>query len=157
MLGAGGTARAIVVALCDEGVPEIRLLNRTLSRAASLAGDVHGPIRVLPWADRHRALADADLVVNTTSLGMHHQPPLDLDLTLLPREAVVCDIVYVPSETALLTAARARGNPCVGGVGMLIHQARPGFATWFGKMPEVTKDLARRLLSNCFDECSSSV
>lgn len=155
VLGAGGAARAIAVALCDEGVSEIRLLNRTLARADSLAADLQGPIRALPWSERNRALADADLVVNTTSLGMRHQPPLDLDLRLLPRDALVCDIVYVPAETPLLDAAKERGNPCVGGLGMLIHQARPGFAAWFGTMPQVTRELAGQLMDQRSKECSS--
>lgn len=157
VLGAGGAARAIIVALCDEGAAEIRLLNRTHARALNLAADVHGPICTLPWKDRHQALAGAELVVNTTSLGMRHQPPLDLDLSLLPPGAIVCDIVYVPTVTPLLAAARARGNPCVGGLGMLIHQARPGFAAWFGRMPEVSDDLVRQVLGDQFDECSSLV
>jgi shikimate dehydrogenase len=154
VLGAGGAARAIVVALCDEGAVDVRLVNRTLARARSLAADLGGPIRALPWRERHQALAGADLVVNTTSLGMDHQPPLDLDLSSLSRSAVVCDIVYALRETALLAAARARGNPCVGGLGMLLHQARPGFAAWYGRMPEVTDDLVEHLLGKG-GECSS--
>jgi shikimate dehydrogenase len=154
VLGAGGAARAIVVALCDEGAAEIRLVNRTLARGQSLAADFGGPIRALPWSERQRALTGADLVVNTTSLGMDHQPPLDLDVSSLPGDAVVCDIVYAPRETALLAAARARGNRCVGGLGMLLHQARPGFAAWFGRMPELTDDLAEHLLGKG-EGCSS--
>ena len=147
VIGAGGAARAVVVALCDDGVPEIRLVNRTLSRATALAADLQGPIRVVPWIDRKAALTGAALLVNTTTLGMRHQPPLDLDLAVLPTDAVVCDIVYVPTETPLLTAARARGNPCVGGLGMLLQQARPGFAAWFGRMPEITADLPALVLA----------
>jgi shikimate dehydrogenase len=146
VLGAGGAARAIVCALVEGGVPEVRLVNRTMSRTLSLADEIQGPIRPLPWAERSWALAGAELLVNTTTLGMCHQPALDLDLADLPRRTVVCDIVYTPAETALLAAARARGNPVAGGLGMLLHQARPGFAAWFGRMPEVTPDLTRLLL-----------
>jgi shikimate dehydrogenase len=147
VLGAGGAARAIVFALIEEGVPEVRLINRTAGRADALAADFGGPIRTLPWADRCKALAGAALLVNSTTLGMHHQPPLDLDLAELPRHAVVCDVVYTPLETPLLAAANARGNPVVGGLGMLLHQARPGFAAWFGRMPDILPDLRERLLA----------
>lgn len=154
VLGAGGAARAVVVALCDDGVSAIRLVNRTLSRAQALAAELRGPIQAIPWTERNRVLADADLVVNTTVLGMDHQPPLDLDLSLLPSNAVVYDLVYAPRETVLLASARARGNRCVGGLGMLLHQARPGFAAWFGCMPDLTDDLAAQVLG---EGCSSSV
>lgn len=146
VLGAGGAARAVVVALADEGVAEIRLVNRTLSRAQALAAELGGPIEARPWADRSRALAEVDLVVNTTVLGMDHQPPLDLDLSFLSPDAVVYDLVYAPLESALLAAARVQGNRCVGGLGMLLHQARPSFAAWFGRMPDVTDELAGELL-----------
>jgi len=142
VIGAGGAARAITFALYEEGAPEIRIANRTLSRAIAIGAAFAGPIRPVAWVDRAAALEGASLVVNTTTLGMRHQPPLDLDLSALPRDAVVCDIVYVPAETTLLAGARSRGNPCVGGLGMLLHQARPGFAAWFGCMPEVTDELA---------------
>jgi shikimate dehydrogenase len=102
----------------------------------------------LPWTDRDAALAGASLLVNATTLGMRHQPPLELDLARLPGDAVVCDIVYVPLETPLLAAAKARGNPVVDGLGMLLHQARPGFAAWFGRMPEVVPGLRDRLLAD---------
>jgi len=156
VLGAGGAARAVVVALCDDGVAAIRLVNRTLSRARALAAELRGPVQAVPWSERNRALAKADLVVNTTLLGMEHQPPLDLDLSVLPSTAVVYDLVYAPRETALLASARARGNRCVGGLGMLLHQARPGFAAWFGCMPELTDDLAAQVLGEG-EGCSSSV
>ena len=145
VLGAGGASRAVLVALTDAGAKEIRLLNRTPERAMALARELGGPIVPHPWEEREGALGDAALVVNTTSLGMVGQPPLDLALTRLPREALVCDIVYVPLETPLLAAAKARGNPTVGGLGMLLHQARPGFRSWFGVMPEVTAELRRAI------------
>ena len=146
VLGAGGAARAVVAGLIDDGAREIRLLNRTTERAAELAADLRpgdGACRleVLPWTARHAALEGAALLVNTTSQGMHGQEALDLRLDALPREAVVCDAVYVPLETPLLAAARARGNPVVDGLGMLLHQARPAFEAWFGVRPEVTQGL----------------
>ncbi|QLH40437.1 MAG: shikimate dehydrogenase [Defluviicoccus sp.] len=146
VLGAGGAARAIVYALLAEGVPEIRLINRTLERAHTLAADLGGAIRALPWSERTNALAGAALLVNSTTLGMAHQPPLEFDLSALPETAVVCDIVYTPLVTPLLAAAAARGNPVVDGLGMLLHQARPGFAAWFGRMPDVTPELRQALL-----------
>lgn len=147
VLGAGGAARAIVVALLDEAAPEIRLVNRTSDRARSLAAEFGGSIRAMPWTERAKALEGAALLVNTTTLGMHGQPPLDLDPRLLPPEAIVCDIVYAPLETPLLAAAKARGNPTVSGLGMLMHQARPGFAAWFGPVPEVSPALRAELLA----------
>jgi shikimate dehydrogenase len=140
-LGAGGGARAVVAALADAGVPEIRLVNRHRDRAAALAAALGGPLEIVAWADRAAALAGAALLVNTTSLGMAGQPPLALALDALPGTAVVCDIVYAPLETPLLAAARARGNPVVDGLGMLLHQGRQGFAAWFGVLPEVTPAL----------------
>jgi len=137
LLGAGGAARAIAVALLDAGVPELRLTNRTGARGAALASALGARVRLVDWADRAAALAGATLLVNSTTLGMTGQAVLDLDLAQLPRQAVVYDIVYVPLETPLLAAARARGNATVDGLGMLLHQARPGFAAWFGREPEV--------------------
>jgi len=122
-------------------VPEVRLSNRTQDRARALATALGGPQVVLPWEDRARALSGAALLVNTTSLGMSGQAPLDLDVSALPRTALVTDLVYAPLETPLLARARARGNRVVDGLGMLLHQARPGFAAWFGVMPEVTPEL----------------
>jgi len=148
LLGAGGAARAVAVALLDAGAPEVRLANRTAQRAERLAADIGGPIRVVGWDDRTAALADAALLVNTTTLGMVGQPPLDLPLDRLPPSAVVNDIVYAPLETALLAAARHRGNPVVDGLGMLLHQARPAFSAWFGVEPEVTPELRRFVLQD---------
>jgi shikimate dehydrogenase len=147
VLGAGGAARAIAAALIDAGAPEIRLVNRTPARAAALAKQLGGPIRGIAWEDRAQALTGAKLLVNATSLGMAGQPPLDLALDALPSDAVVDDIVYVPLETELLVTARRRGNPVVDGLGMLLHQARPGFAAWFGVMPAVTPALRRAILA----------
>lgn len=147
VLGAGGAARAITAALLDDGSPEIRLVNRTPERAAKLAKTLGGPIRGVAWEKRAQALEGAGLLVNATSLGMEGQPPLDLPLDALPREAVVNDIVYVPLETALLARARSRGNPAVDGLGMLLHQARPGFEAWFGVRPAVTPELRAAVLA----------
>jgi shikimate dehydrogenase len=141
VIGAGGASRALLVALADAGVPEIRLVNRTAERAEALATSLGGPIRVLSWRERARALEGAGLLVNATTQGMAGQPPLDLALDRLPSDAVVNDIVYVPLETPLLAAARRRGNAVVDGLGMLLHQARPGFAAWFGVDPRVTPAL----------------
>lgn len=150
VLGAGGSARAVVAALAAAGVAEIRLVNRTVEHAETLASDLAVPetrISVHRWAERADALAGAGILVNTTSLGMEHAPPLDLDLHALPQAAVVVDIVYVPLETGLLTAARQRGNHVVDGLGMLLHQGRPGFAAWFGAAPTVTPALRRAMLA----------
>ena len=141
IIGAGGAARAICVALLDAGVAEIRIVNRTLGRAEALATAVGEPVRVLPWTGRANAVGDAALVVNTTTLGMTGQPALDLEAKSINDDAVVCDIVYAPLQTPLLRAAAVRGLRTVDGLGMLIHQARPGFEAWFGVAPEITDDL----------------
>jgi shikimate dehydrogenase len=145
VLGAGGGARAVVASLAEAGAPEIRVCNRSLDKAQQLARDLGGPVRAVPWSERHAALAGAALLVNTTSQGMSGQPPLDLVLDELATDALVSDLVYVPLETPLLAAARARGNPVVGGLGMLLHQARPAFHAWFGVMPGVSAALRQRI------------
>ncbi|MBK7549002.1 MAG: shikimate dehydrogenase [Rhodoferax sp.] len=145
VLGAGGAARAVVLSLADRGAKEIRLINRTFDKAQALAKEFGGPIRALPWSERHEALADVALLVNTTNQGMHGNPPLDLNLDRLPRHAFVSDTIYVPLETPLLSAARQRGNQTVNGLGMLLNQARPAFHAWFGVMPEVTAELRRAI------------
>jgi len=141
VLGAGGGARAVVVGLLDAGVPELRLCNRNPARAEQLAAELGGPITVVPWDARAAALGGAGLLVNTTSLGMEGQPPLDLPLDDLAAAAVVCDLVYSPLETELLAAARARGCTPVDGLGMLLHQGRACFKAWFGPDPAVTPGL----------------
>jgi shikimate dehydrogenase len=141
VLGAGGAARAVVVALLEAGVPEIRLVNRTTRRAEELAAAIGGPITVKAGDERGLAFKDAALLVNSTNLGQAGQAPLDVALDHLPTEALVYDIVYTPLMTELLKAAQARGNPIVDGIGMLLHQATPGFAAWFGREPEVTPEL----------------
>lgn len=150
ILGAGGAARAICTALLDSGVSEIRLVNRTAERAAALAETLPGLAQsatICAWVDRQDALVDAGLLVNTTVLGMTGQDPLALDLANLPGDATVNDIVYAPLETALLAQARGRGNPVVDGLGMLLHQARPGFRAWFGTDPVVDDGLRQAVLA----------
>lgn len=146
VLGAGGAARAVIVALLEAGVPRVRLLNRTAARAEQIAKAIGGAIEVRGWDSRAAALQGAALLVNTTTQGMAGQPPLDLALDELPSTAVVTDIVYTPLTTPLLMGARTRGNATVDGIGMLLHQARPGFEAWFGKAPEVTDALRKFVL-----------
>ncbi|MGE4058814.1 MAG: shikimate dehydrogenase, partial [Sphingomonadales bacterium] len=142
VLGAGGAARAVLVALLDAGAQSIRLMNRTKVRAEELAAELgQGKVEVVAWDEREQSLADAALLINATSMGMQGQEPLALRLDDLPSDAVVNDIVYVPLETDLLAAARARGNVAVDGLGMLLYQAVPGFEAWFGVRPEVTPEL----------------
>ena len=148
VLGAGGASRAILVALLDEGSPEIRIANRTRARAEDLVREFNDPrLTVIDWPVSPDALCDVSLLVNTTSLGMVGQPKLDIDLDGLPTSALVTDIVYAPLITGLLQQAKDRGNPIVDGLGMLLHQARPGFHRWFGIDPEVTQELRDFVLS----------
>ena len=141
VLGAGGAARAVLDALSAAGVPEIRLLNRTDERAAALAEEAGETVRPLPWDQRAEALDGCGLLVNTTKLGQVGMPALALALDRLPADAAVYDLVYAPLETDLLRTARARGHSTMDGLGMLIHQARPGFAAWFGAEAEATAAL----------------
>ncbi|MBR3371707.1 MAG: shikimate dehydrogenase [Rhodobacteraceae bacterium] len=146
VLGAGGAARAIIVALLDAGVPELRLSNRTRARAQTLAQEFGPRVRVCDWDDRARGLDDLGLLVNTSSLGMVGNPALDMPLDGLSPDALVTDIVYTPLMTDLLQQAQDRGNAVVDGLGMLLHQAVPGFERWFGHRPEVTDDLRKLVL-----------
>ncbi len=148
VVGAGGAARAVVSALAEEGVSNIRILNRTKARAEALASDFADRANACDWATLDSSLEDISLLVNTTTLGMSGQPELEIDLTALPRDAIVNDIVYVPLQTKLLQAARGRGNATVDGLGMLLHQARPGFAAWFGHEPDVTPALRNVILAD---------
>jgi shikimate dehydrogenase len=141
VLGAGGAARAIVVGLLDEGVPEVRLCNRTLEKAQALKEAFGDKVKVIRWEERNAAMAGVRLLVNTTTQGMHGQPALDVVLDDLPAEAMVSDAIYIPQETPLLAAARQRGHQTVNGLGMLLNQARPAFQAWFGVLPEITPEL----------------
>ena len=148
VLGAGGAARAVLAALIDQGAREIRLFNRNRERADALKEALGGPVQVGPWRERDQALANAALVVNTTSLGMAGHEELELSLEALPRTALVTDLVYAPLLTALLQRAKARGNAIVDGLGMLLHQARPGFEAWFGVAPAVDEQLRRHVAAD---------
>jgi shikimate dehydrogenase len=141
VLGAGGSARAVVFGLVERGIKRVHLVNRTMERARALAGQFGAS--VLPAAREaiDELLPRAGLLVNTTSLGMHGQPALEIDVGLLPQNAVVADLVYVPLQTPLLAAARARGLKTADGLGMLLHQAVRGFELWFGQRPTVTPEL----------------
>ena len=132
----------------DAGAGEIRLLNRTRVRAEVLAADLGEIMQILDWDERAAALQGSGLLVNTTSLGMTGAGALDLSLDALPAAATVADAVYTPLETPLLAAARGRGNITAGGLGMLLHQARPGFAAWFGTEPQVTPELVAHILDS---------
>ena len=147
VMGAGGAARAVIVGLMDSGATEIRLTNRSWAKAHDMAQEFGGPVRAVPWQDRHDVLAGAALLVNTTNQGMHGETELDLRLNQLPLQALVSDIIYVPLETPLLSAARLRGHVTVNGLGMLLHQARPAFAAWFGVRPDVTPALLAKVLA----------
>jgi shikimate dehydrogenase len=146
VLGAGGAARAVIDALLGAGAPRLYLVNRSRGRAEALA-QIFGPrVHVLDWDARATVLGDVGVLVNTTSLGMAGQAALDMPLDGLPRASLVTDIVYTPLMTDLLLQAQARGNPVVDGLGMLLHQAVPGFERWFGTRPDVTEDLRRAVL-----------
>jgi shikimate dehydrogenase len=147
VIGAGGAARAVAWALREAGVAQVRVVNRSQGRAERLAADIGGPVCAVAWGERADALDGADLLVNTTTQGMQGQPSLDLRLDALPCTAVVNDIVYVPLQTPLLAAAAGRGNRVVDGLGMLLHQARPGFAAWFGIEPSVSPALRAAVLA----------
>ncbi|MBC6440655.1 MAG: shikimate dehydrogenase [Rhodospirillales bacterium] len=138
VLGAGGASRAVIVGLLEAGVRELRLANRTAERAEGLADEFGEAVVAVAWDERDQALDGAGLVVNTTRLGMTGQPPLGIALDPLGDDAVVCDLVYAPLKTDLLHRSAARHLRTVDGLGMLLHQARPGFAAWFGREPEVT-------------------
>lgn len=152
ILGAGGAARGIVPPFLAAGVSDILIVNRTFENAQALAQVFDGlegaHVRAVPWADRAEALRGARVLINTTSLGMQGQPPLTLDLAPLPEDGVVADIVYVPLETDLLRRARLAGLRTLDGLGMLLHQAVPGFERWFGVRPVVDMDLRRHVLTS---------
>jgi shikimate dehydrogenase len=141
VLGAGGASRAVLFGLIDRGIKRIHLANRTRARAEALAKQFGEKVSPVAWEQAGELLPRAGLLVNTTSLGMHGQPALEIDVGKLPAQAVVDDLVYVPLETGLLKAARARDLRTADGLGMLLHQAVRGFELWFGKRPQVTSEL----------------
>jgi shikimate dehydrogenase len=148
ILGAGGAARAALFGLLARKVPQISISNRDPVRAAGLAKHFGAKLGMVPWENRHAAVADADLIINTTALGMAGKPSLELDLSAMRPGTIVYDIVYVPLETPLLADARARGGRSVDGLGMLLHQAVPGFQQWFGVKPVVTPQLRAHIVAD---------
>jgi len=148
VLGAGGAALAVCDALACEGIPELRIVNRTLPRAEAIAARLEGNLVAVPWGDLGLALQDAAMVVNCTSLGMKGQPDLEIDLADTQGDAVVADIVYAPQRTALLAQAELLGRRAIPGTGMLLHQARPAFERWFGVAPEVDAELVRAVFGD---------
>lgn len=141
VLGAGGSSRAVVFGLLERGIKRVHVANRTFDRARSLADQFGETVRPIAWEKIREELPQAGLLVNTTSLGMHGQPALEIDIDRLPSQSIVADLVYAPLETPLLAAARARGLKTADGLGMLLHQAVRGFELWFGRRPEVTSEL----------------
>ena len=148
VLGAGGAARAVIWALQARGFAPIHVVNRTRDRAEAMAERFGPDIQPAGWDDLPALLPQAGLLVNTTSLGMEGQPPLVIDLASARDDLLVTDIVYIPLETPLLKAARGRGLKTVDGLGMLLHQAVPGFERWFGHRPTVTPELRRLILAD---------
>lgn len=141
VIGAGGGSRAVCYGLIQEGAKEIRLVNRNLEKAQTLASSLGPQIKALPWTELNDSLSGIKTLVNATSLGMVGQPPLEIDLSALDRDALVTDIIYIPLETDLLKAAKARGNRVTNGLGMLLHQGPLAWKLWFGIEPEVTEEL----------------
>lgn len=141
VLGAGGSARAVVFGLLERGMSRVHLANRTAARAQALRDQFGERVQVVSWQDIDVLLPRVDVLVNTTSLGMKGQPPLLVNVGALRSDAVVADLVYVPLVTELLKAAKARGLKTADGLGMLLHQAVRGFELWFGKRPQVTPEL----------------
>lgn len=145
VLGAGGAARAIIYGFLDAGVSRVILCNRSRDRGEDLARHFGSRVDVREWWSRNAAVADAGVIVNTTTLGMKGAGDPGIDFALARSDAVVSDIVYVPLETSFLVSARAHGLTTVDGLGMLLHQAVPGFEKWFGARPQVTDDLYNRV------------
>ncbi|CUI41258.1 shikimate dehydrogenase [Cognatishimia activa] len=146
VLGAGGAARAVVASLLDVGVPEIFITNRTRVRAEQLRDDFGARLKVVEWVQAGDVIEDGTTIVNTTSLGMTGKPELKVSLDGLQPGSLVTDLVYTPLRTPFLDEAAQRGCVSVDGLGMLLHQAAPGFERWFGPRPEVTEDLRRVIL-----------
>ena len=147
VIGAGGAARAVVISLLDQGATEIRLINRTRAKAEELAAADPTVVKTYDWPERNAALEGAAMLVNTTNQGMYGQPPLEITLDALPKTAMVSDLIYIPLETPLLAAAKARGHVTSNGLGMLLNQAIPAFEAWFGVKPEITDELRKAVLA----------
>ena len=147
VLGAGGASRAVVFGLLERGIGRVHLANRSLDRARALAAQFGASVDPVAWDAVGGLLSHTGLLVNTTSLGMHGQPALEVDVGALPAAAVVADLVYVPLETPLLAAARACGLKTADGLGMLLYQAVEGFGAWFGVTPQVTPELRDHVLA----------
>lgn len=147
VLGAGGAAKAVIFALKQLGFEQVIITNRTRERAEELASAIIHPLLIIEWEKRSEILENSDLLINTTSLGMTGKESLEIDLSLLPKTALVTDIIYSPLETPLLAQAKAHGNPTVDGLGMLLHQAVPAFEAWFGVKPKVTEELRQYVLA----------
>jgi shikimate dehydrogenase len=147
VIGAGGAARAVVISLLDQGATEIRLINRTRAKAEELAAADPTVVKTYDWSERNAALEGAAMLVNTTNQGMYGQPPLEITLDALPKTAMVSDLIYIPLETPLLAAAKARGHVTSNGLGMLLNQAIPAFEAWFGVKPEITDELRKAVLA----------
>jgi len=145
ILGAGGAARAILVAMIERGAKEVRLINRTFEKAERLAKEFGAAVKAIAWEKRSDVIGDVALLTNATNQGMTGKPALDISLERLPKQTLVSDLIYVPPETGFLAAARQRGNVTVNGLGMLMHQARPAFQAWFGVMPDITPELRARI------------
>lgn len=147
VLGAGGAANAVIYALLQEGVPEIFITNRTKEKAQKLTAFNPDKIKAIDWELRHDVLEHANLIINTTSLGMAGHPPLEINLRAAPAHVLVTDIVYAPLITDLLKQANTSGLRTVTGIGMLLHQARPGFKLWNSVLPDVTEELEQLVLT----------
>lgn len=147
ILGAGGAARAVLVALLENGVPKILIANRTHEKAQRMAAEFGPSVAAVDWADRNHAMADLALLVNATDRGMTGKPALDVAMDRLPATALVGDLIYTPPETPFLLQARLRGNLTVNGLGLLLNQARLGFQAWFGVLPSVTPELRAAVLA----------
>ena len=151
VVGAGGATRSIIASLIDVGVTNIRIVNRTFERAKVLVEQINYPIEIFSWHNIDDAIIGSNFFINTTTLGMYGQPPLLCDLTKLAPDAIVTDIVYSPLTTPLLSNAKKLGFAVVDGLGMLLHQARPGFKSWFGYMPEVSPKLRSFIIEGIGD------
>ncbi len=148
VIGAGGAARAIIYGLLEANISEVRVLNRTIERAEQIAKEFGERVKVYEWTNSEQGLSACKLLVNTTTLGMTGSAQLEIDLSPLSSDATVSDIVYSPLKTSLLAQAENKNFKTVDGLGMLLHQAVPGFEIWFGKRPEVTDELRNIILKD---------